>query len=49
LTRRPRAGVANRVFFMDGGEIVETTDAAMFFDDPKSERAKAFLAKILKH
>jgi glutamate/aspartate transport system ATP-binding protein len=42
-------GVANRVFFMDGGEIVETADAAKFFDDPQSERAKAFLAKILKH
>ena len=42
-------GVANRVFFMDGGEIVETADAARFFDDPQSERAKAFLAKILKH
>ncbi len=42
-------GVANRVFFMDGGEIVETAEAATFFDDPKSERAKAFLAKILRH
>jgi ABC-type polar amino acid transport system ATPase subunit len=42
-------GVANRVFFMDGGEIVETADAATFFDNPKSDRAKAFLAKILKH
>jgi ABC-type polar amino acid transport system ATPase subunit len=42
-------GVANRVFFMDGGEIVETADAATFFDNPRSERAKAFLAKILKH
>jgi glutamate/aspartate transport system ATP-binding protein len=42
-------GVANRVFFMDDGEIVETADAATFFDNPKSERAKAFLAKILKH
>jgi glutamate/aspartate transport system ATP-binding protein len=42
-------GVANQVFFMDGGEIVETADAATFFDDPKSDRAKAFLAKILKH
>jgi glutamate/aspartate transport system ATP-binding protein len=42
-------GVANRVFFMDGGEIVETADAATFFDDPKSDRAKAFLAKILRH
>jgi len=42
-------GVANRVLFMDGGEIVETTEATAFFDAPKSERAKAFLAKILKH
>lgn len=41
--------VANRVLFMDGGEIVETADAAKFFDAPRSERAKAFLAKILKH
>jgi ABC-type polar amino acid transport system ATPase subunit len=41
--------VANRVLFMDGGEIVETADAAKFFDDPQSERAKGFLAKILKH
>jgi polar amino acid transport system ATP-binding protein len=42
-------GVANRVLFMDGGEIVETAEATAFFDAPKSERAKAFLAKILKH
>ncbi len=42
-------GVANRVLFMDGGEIVETADATTFFDAPRSERAKAFLAKILKH
>jgi glutamate/aspartate transport system ATP-binding protein len=42
-------GVANRVLFMDGGEIVETAEATKFFDDPQSERAKAFLAKILKH
>ncbi len=41
--------VANRVFFMDSGEIVETANATAFFDDPKSQRAKAFLAKILKH
>jgi glutamate/aspartate transport system ATP-binding protein len=42
-------GVANRVLFMDGGEIVETAEAATFFNAPKSERAKAFLARILKH
>jgi ABC-type polar amino acid transport system ATPase subunit len=34
---------------MDEGEIVETAAAAKFFDDPHSERAKAFLAKILRH
>jgi glutamate/aspartate transport system ATP-binding protein len=41
--------VANRVLFMDGGEIVETADAAKFFNAPESARAKAFLARILKH
>jgi glutamate/aspartate transport system ATP-binding protein len=42
-------GVANRILFMDEGEIVETADAAKFFDDPQSDRARSFLAKILKH
>jgi glutamate/aspartate transport system ATP-binding protein len=41
--------VANRVLFMDDGEIVEIADATKFFDDPQSDRAKAFLAKILRH
>jgi ABC-type polar amino acid transport system ATPase subunit len=42
--------VANRVLFMDmTGEIVETADAAKFFNVPEFERAKAFLARILKH
>jgi ABC-type polar amino acid transport system ATPase subunit len=41
--------VANRVLFMDEGEIVETAEAAKFFDAPQSDRAKAFLAKILRH
>ncbi|MDB5638996.1 MAG: Amino acid transporter ATP-binding protein family [Bradyrhizobium sp.] len=41
--------VANRILFMDGGKIVETADATKFFDNPQSERARAFLAKILKH
>ena len=41
--------VANRVLFMDGGEIVESADAEKFFNAPASERAKAFLARILKH
>jgi len=42
-------GVANRILFMDAGEIVETADAAKFFDHPQSDRARSFLAKILKH
>jgi glutamate/aspartate transport system ATP-binding protein len=42
-------GVANRILFMDEGEIVETADAAKFFDHPQSDRARSFLAKILKH
>jgi glutamate/aspartate transport system ATP-binding protein len=41
--------VANRVLFMDGGEIVESASATEFFATPKSDRARAFLAKILKH
>jgi glutamate/aspartate transport system ATP-binding protein len=41
--------VANRVLFMDGGEIVETADARKFFSAPASGRAKAFLARILQH
>jgi ABC-type polar amino acid transport system ATPase subunit len=41
--------VANRMFFVGGGEIVETTEAVKFFDHPQSDRAKSFLAKIPKH
>jgi glutamate/aspartate transport system ATP-binding protein len=41
--------VANRILFMDDGEIVEVADAARFFDNPQSDRARTFLAKILKH
>jgi glutamate/aspartate transport system ATP-binding protein len=41
--------VANRILFMDDGEIVETASATKFFDDPQSDRARTFLAKILKH
>jgi glutamate/aspartate transport system ATP-binding protein len=38
--------VANRVFFMEAGKIIETTSAKDFFQDPQSERAKVFLAKL---
>jgi glutamate transport system ATP-binding protein len=40
---------ANRVVFMDGGRIVESTDPETFFTNPQSDRAKDFLAKILTH
>jgi glutamate transport system ATP-binding protein len=42
-------GAANRVVFMDGGAIVEAAEPAEFFGNPKTDRAKDFLSKILKH
>ncbi len=39
--------VANRVVFMDQGEIVEEAAPEIFFSTPKNERTKAFLAQIL--
>lgn len=39
--------VADRVLFLDGGAIVEDAAPAQFFVDPKSERAKQFLQKVL--
>src|SRR6266704_797079 len=41
--------VANRVVFMDKGEIVEDAATADFFGKPRSERAQLFLSKILQH
>jgi glutamate/aspartate transport system ATP-binding protein len=41
--------VANRVIFMDRGEIVEDADKDAFFNQPRSERAQQFLSKILVH
>ena len=41
--------VANRVLFIDGGKVCERGTPAEFFDNPKEERAKDFLSKILKH
>lgn len=41
--------VADRIVFMDEGEIVEIGDRGTFFDHPKTERAKSFLSKILAH
>jgi len=39
--------VANRVIFMDEGRIIEDTNKEDFFNNPQSDRAKDFLAKIL--
>jgi general L-amino acid transport system ATP-binding protein len=41
--------VADRVIFMDQGQIVEQNNPHEFFDNPKSERTKDFLSKILGH
>ncbi len=39
--------VANRVIFMDQGEIIEENDPVSFFDNPQSERTKLFLSQVL--
>ena len=39
--------VANRVVFLDGGEFVEEAAPEEFFENPKSERLKNFLSKVL--
>jgi len=41
--------VADRMVFMDGGEIVETGTPSTVFEAPKSQRFKTFLDKILQH
>jgi polar amino acid transport system ATP-binding protein len=41
--------VADRIIFMDEGRIVEEGSPESFFAQPKSERAKTFLSKILVH
>ncbi|UWP90522.1 amino acid ABC transporter ATP-binding protein [Aliiroseovarius crassostreae] len=39
--------VANRVIFMDAGQIVEQNEPEEFFNNPQSERTKLFLSQIL--
>ena len=39
--------VATRVMFMDGGNFVEENEPKEFFSNPKNERLKAFLSKVL--
>ena len=41
--------VANRVIFMDQGQIVEQNSPHEFFNNPQSERSRDFLSKILGH
>jgi len=41
--------VANRVIFMDGGEIIEENEPEEFFNNPQSARTKLFLSQILHH
>ena len=41
--------VADRVIFMDAGEIIENLPAQEFFNSPHTERAQQFLSKILQH
>jgi general L-amino acid transport system ATP-binding protein len=41
--------VADRVIFMDRGEIVEQAAPQEFFTNPKSDRTKLFLSQILNH
>ncbi|WP_299392039.1 amino acid ABC transporter ATP-binding protein [Pelagibius sp.] len=41
--------VANRVIFMDGGEIIEENEPEEFFNNPQSSRTKLFLSQILHH
>ena len=41
--------VANRVFFMDEGYILEDAKPQDLFDNPKTERAREFLDKVLNH
>jgi len=41
--------VADRVIFMDEGQIVEQNEPEAFFSNPQSDRTKLFLSQILGH
>jgi len=41
--------VANRVVFMDQGQILEEDNPSEFFSNPKTERAQIFLKRVLNH
>ena len=39
--------VADRVIFMDAGQIVEVNEPDAFFDNPQHERTRLFLSQVL--
>jgi putative glutamine transport system ATP-binding protein len=41
--------VADRVVFMDKGQIVEISRPEEFFEQPREERARLFLNRVLRH
>lgn len=41
--------VADRVIFMDAGEIIEENNPVEFFENPQSDRTRNFLSQILHH
>ncbi len=41
--------VADRILFMDEGQIIEDTTPSAFFADPEQERARLFLSRVLNH
>lgn len=40
--------VSNKIVFMDGGHVLETAPSKEFFENPKEERTRTFLNKIIK-
>jgi general L-amino acid transport system ATP-binding protein len=41
--------VANRIVFMDAGQIIESNEPKAFFANPQHARTKLFLSQILRH
>jgi putative glutamine transport system ATP-binding protein len=41
--------VADRVVFMADGLVVEQNTAAAFFDDPREDRTREFLSRVIRH
>ena len=39
--------VGNKVIFLDNGEIIEQNTSEAFFSNPRTDRAKDFLSKVL--